>query len=49
MPKENLPTFNSNAIEMNMHKIKGLSEQFVYFNDYMFLKNKVFQEDFFKD
>ena len=49
MPKENLPTFNSNAIEMNMHKIKGLSEQFVYFNDDMFLTNKVFPEDFFKD
>lgn len=24
-----LPVFNSNAIEMNLHKIKGLSENFV--------------------
>ncbi|MBX4777370.1 capsular biosynthesis protein, partial [Klebsiella sp. CVUAS 10191.3] len=32
-----LPTFNSRAIEVNIHKIKDLSEQFVYFNDDMLL------------
>lgn len=48
MPKEYLPTFNSNAIEANIHKIKGLSEQFVYFNDDMFIIKKVKKSDFFK-
>lgn len=47
IPKEYLPTFNSNAIEMNMHKIEGLSEQFVYFNDDMFLTDHVSEDDFF--
>lgn len=49
MPKEYLPTFNSNAIELNIHRIKGLEEQFVYFNDDMFICNHVSKEDFFKD
>lgn len=44
-----LPTFNINALELNFHHIPGLSEQFVYFNDDMFLLNKVSEEDFFKD
>ena len=35
MPKECLPTFNSCAIELHMHKIKGLSEHFVYFNSHI--------------
>lgn len=42
-----LPTFNSNAIEINLHRIEGLSEKFVYFNDDMFLIDKVKAEDFF--
>ena len=49
IPEHFLPTFNSNAIELNMHRISGLSEQFVYFNDDMFLINRVSSEDFFKD
>lgn len=49
IPEHFLPTFNSNAIELNMHRIPGLSEQFVYFNDDMFLINRVSSEDFFKD
>ena len=28
-----LPCFNSNAIEANIHKIKNLSTKFIYFND----------------
>lgn len=43
------PTFNSNAIELSMHKIKGLSEHFVYFNDDMYLIKNVSQNDFFKE
>ena len=31
-----LPTFNSNAIELNLHNIPGLSKRFIYFNDDMF-------------
>lgn len=49
IPKEYLPTFNSNAIEIYMHRIKGLSNKFVYFNDDMFLMNKVSPCDFFKN
>ena len=42
-----LPTFNSRAIEMNIFKIKDLSEHFVYFNDDLYLTNYVKPEDFF--
>lgn len=49
IPKEYLPTFNSNAIELNIHRIEGLSEHFVLFNDDLFLINKVKKEDFFKE
>ncbi len=47
IPQEYLPTFNSDTIELNFHRIAGLEEQFVYFNDDMFLLNKVKPEDFF--
>lgn len=30
---QNLPVFNSSAIEMNLINLKGLSEQFIYLND----------------
>lgn len=43
------PTFNSNAIELSMHKIDGLSEHFVYFNDDMYLLKGVKQNDFFEN
>lgn len=49
IPQEYLPTFNSRVIELHMHKIEGLSENFVYFNDDMFLIDKVKPEDFFKN
>lgn len=49
MPKDSLPTFNSNAIELMIHKINGLSEQFVLFNDDFFLINYVKPTDFFKN
>ena len=49
MPKECLPTFNSCAIELHMHKIKGLSEHFVYFNDDMYLNAPITPEHYFKD
>lgn len=48
LKKENLPTYNTSAIEINLHRIKDLSEHFVYFNDDVFLINKVKRTDFFK-
>lgn len=48
IPKEYLPTFNSHTIELNLHRIPGLSEQFVYFNDDCFLTGMCRPEDFFK-
>lgn len=47
IPEEWLPTFSSHPIELNLHRIKGLSEQFVYFNDDFFLTAPVRPEDFF--
>lgn len=48
IPKEYLPIFNSNVLEIYMHKIEGLSEQFVYFNDDFFLTDRIKPEYFFK-
>jgi len=42
-----LPTFNSHAIESRLHKIPGLAEHFVYFNDDMFLGRPVAPTAFF--
>lgn len=49
IPAEYLPTFSANPIEINLHRINGLSEKFVYFNDDMFLIDHVKEEDFFKN
>lgn len=49
IPNEYLPTFNCNPIEMNIHRIKDLAEQFIYFNDDTFLINSVSEERFFKN
>ncbi len=42
-----LPTFNSHAIEAHLHRISGLSERFVYFNDDVLLGGPVEPADFF--
>lgn len=47
IPEEYLPTFSSHVIELNMHRIKGLSSKFIYFNDDIFIINKLKEEDFF--
>lgn len=47
IPAEYLPTFSSHPIELNMHRIEGLAEKFVYFNDDMFIIDKVSPETFF--
>ncbi len=49
IPKRFLPTFNSVVIERYMHKIPGLSEHFVYFNDDFYIISPVKQERFFKN
>ena len=49
IPAEYLPTFSSHTIELNLHRIKGLAEQFVYFNDDTFITAPVKPEDFFKN
>ena len=48
IPEAYLPTFQSNTIELNMHRIEGLSEHFVFFNDDLFLTKAVTPEFFFK-
>lgn len=42
-----LPTYNSHAIESQLHHIDGLSEHFLYFNDDVFLGTDVLPRDFF--
>lgn len=49
IPEKYLPTFSSHTIELNLHRIAGLSEKFVYFNDDIFLISNVNKEEFFKD
>lgn len=47
IPRKYLPTFSSHPIELNFHRIPELSEQFIYFNDDMFLIKKTLKHDFF--
>ena len=42
-----LPSFNSSAIETNLHKIKELNNYFLFFNDDLFLGRKTKRQDFF--
>ena len=42
-----LPTFNIRSIDAVLHRIEDLSETFVYFNDDVFLINKIREEDWF--
>ena len=49
IPAEFLPTFNSATIEMFLHNIKGLDEEFLYLNDDMFPMLPSLETDFFLD
>ena len=42
-----LPTFNIRSIDAVLHRIEDLSEMFVYFNDDVFLVDKICEEDWF--
>lgn len=48
IPKKYLPTFSSHTIELNLHRIPGLSEHFIYFNDDTYLLKPVRPDFFFK-
>lgn len=48
IPEEQLPTFNSRAIEMYLHRIPGLSDYFIYGNDDMFPIGALKEEEFFR-
>ena len=48
MPKEALPTFNSRAIEMYLHRIPDLAPLFLYGNDDMFPLSSLPVSDFFR-
>lgn len=47
IPREYLPTFNSHAIELNLHRIPDLAEHFIYFNDDTFVIRPLKPTDFF--
>lgn len=48
IPQECLPTYNSNVIELYMHRIPDISEQFVVFNDDILLTDYVKEVDFYR-
>lgn len=49
IPEKHLPVFNSQAIEVFLHRIDGLKDKFIYFNDDMFPVRALRQSDFFAD
>ena len=49
IPAEYLPTYNSNTIEMNLHRIEDLSENFILFNDDIFVIDEIREEMFFRN
>lgn len=48
IPEEYRPTFNSNTILLNLHRIPGLSENFVLFNDDVFVLRPIEPTFFFR-
>ena len=49
IPRQFLPTYNSVVIERYIHKIPGLAEHFVYFNDDFYIIRAIKEERFFKN
>ena len=47
IPAEYLPTFNSHVIESFLHRIPGLCEHFIYFNDDVFVNLPLSKDNFF--
>ena len=48
LPEGYRPSFSSHPIELNLHRIRDLSEQFVYFNDDTYLISPVRSDFYFK-
>jgi len=44
--REHLPTFNSHAIELHLHRIPGLARRFLYLNDDVFVGRPISPTDF---
>ncbi|MGD8374141.1 MAG: Stealth CR1 domain-containing protein [Candidatus Woesebacteria bacterium] len=49
IPQKYLPTFSANPIELNLHRIKDLSEKFIFFNDDFFAISPAKETDFFRN
>lgn len=49
IPAEYLPVFSSHPIELNLHRIEGLAEQFIYVNDDMFFLRPQASTDYFRE
>lgn len=49
IPEKYLPTYNSDVIELNLHRIEELSENFILFNDDFFPIAPAKEEMFFKN
>lgn len=49
IPNEYLPTFNAGCILTNLHRIEGLAEHFVIFDDDMFLLQPLEPDFYFKE
>ena len=49
IPDKYLPTFSSHTIELNIHRIPGLAEHFIYFNDDIVILQRTEVSDFFRN
>ena len=49
IPSQYLPTFSSNVIELNLHRLPNLKEQFVLFNDDMYLLQPIRESFYFRE
>eukprot|EP01103_Thecamoeba_quadrilineata_P011560 TRINITY_DN2788_c0_g1_i1.p1 TRINITY_DN2788_c0_g1~~TRINITY_DN2788_c0_g1_i1.p1 ORF type:complete len:429 (+),score=73.72 TRINITY_DN2788_c0_g1_i1:98-1384(+) len=49
MPSDAVPSFNSHAIEANIHRIKGLAEHYLYFNDDYMIGRSIKIDEFVDD
>lgn len=49
IPEEFLPTYNSVVIERYIHRIPGLADHFVYFNDDFYIINTIAPTRFFRN
>src|SRR4051812_579402 len=47
IPREFLPTYNSNVIDSYLHLIPGLTDIFLYFNDDVFVNSPLHPSDLF--